>query len=194
MPLKLPARTHNSSNREEIATISVEGVILRIQARSTGEHVSSGALNDTWQELVSHPTVSRFLSQDIYEEDSYSKGHGQLATERRFGGQSSRISSFFKQSVPAHAALSSETSTSQGHGIFSTSHNRIGRCSRAPQIGDEIWTFVGSEKRFLLRPSAGTDEEHRLGSRYRLVGTCIVYPEGLNLKESGLAPETIELI
>lgn len=131
-PLKLPARTDDPDNRDEIAVESNEGAILRIRARSTGEHISSCALNDTWQELVAHPTVSRFLSQDIYEEDSYSKGNGQLAAERGFGGQWSRISSFSEQSIPAHAASSSGTSTSQEHGIFSTSYNRIGKCSRAP--------------------------------------------------------------
>jgi hypothetical protein len=194
-PLKLPARTDDPGNSEEIIAESIEVAILRIRARSTGEHISACALNDTWQELASHPTVSRFLSQDIYEEDSYSKGHGQLAAERGFDGQSSKISSFFEQSVPAaHAASSFSSSTSQGHGIFSTSYNRIGKCSHAPQTGDEIWTFVGSEKRFLLRPSAGADDEHRSGCRYRLVGPCIVYPDKFNMQNSGLAPELIELV
>jgi hypothetical protein len=195
-PLRLPARRVDVDGCVGSSANLIGPDILRVQGRSFGQQITTCIPRDyTFDDLMPNPVLSDFLSRAIYEEDNYRRGQGQYGTVTDFDRQDRPGSDSDEEATgPAQAEeVASDTSSNVGqrYMVFSTAQGKFGKCLNDVLQGDEIWSLIGSETPFVLRPSS---EDEEMGNKYRLVGPCSFLTTTDVMEEPGTITHSIELV
>jgi hypothetical protein len=146
-PLRLPVRGDDTKGIEGLDQVSRSANVLRIQGRSRAERVTFRIPMNAFNDPGHYPTVSKFLRSDIYEEDTQRLRGAGPATNHQM-----------------------DSPNDMQYIFFLTDLERVGKCSNEVLPGDELWTFVGADSPFVLRPVQDDGLGYKSRERYRLVG------------------------
>jgi hypothetical protein len=190
-PLRLPAKRADDNVSGDHSITSGGDNLLRVQGRNLKQQIIASIPRHYTDDFNASPTLSAFLSREIYEEDSYRRGLNRYSASAETS-ERQRPNSNCDESPdgPAHSAeVASQPSSNvrQRYVLFETDQENYGKCLNDVLLGDEIWSFVGSDTLFVVRPLTG----HDLGNRYQLIGPCLFLAE-VNILDT--VPQSIELV
>jgi hypothetical protein len=160
--LRLPIRRADSENYGEFSGELIGSGILRIRGRYLGEQIALVFSDNILGDLRHVPVVSKFLSREIWEEDSYRKGREWYRVDTQTDSQQADLDAQSGGSADS-VTSASDSSSHEGQSleVFLTDQERLGKCSNGVSQGVEIWAFVGSKTTFVLRPLPEEKEGHR---------------------------------
>jgi hypothetical protein len=196
-PLTLPAREADSEELGDFSGELIGSGVLQIQGRDLGEKITHVYSDNILGDLRHDPVVSKILSTEIWERNTYRKeglewyredtetDSQQANLKAQSGGQANSVKG------------ASDSSNHDGRGLelFLTGQGKLAKCSKGVLQGDEIWAFVGSKTTFVLRPLPEEEEGHPARRRYSLVGPCIFLTEVTNTTNGpGLETQLIEIV